>query len=442
MVTDTLQTATDPVGGAVPTVTDTLQSVGDSGGTLTDSVSTITDTFQRETDSVVNALPIQTVDHTVQGSTDPVQTITDSEVQRMGGTLDQATDPLQQTVGDPVGTVSGTVQQTAGDPVQTVTIVQQTTNDPVQTVGQTVQPVTGATEPVAGATQPMTSAVQQAGDAVQPAAGAVDGATQTGSSIVDTSAATAGGAVDTAVKHGGGALAGAGDGLHTTAEQIAGGTPISQNVTTLMSGTGAPAPTPAPTDLAPAIPSHLPEHVASGPLGLTDVSPPVSSGDGGLLDGLPFHGPGMIPGGDEVLMATAAAITVASVAIAVRPSTVATAEFFLANARQIPAVCGGVREGVNRQISAAAAGSTHLVELAAQAPDRAAAALDDASKAIRENFHRGFEGGVLGRDTGGTGDGERDIRFLMQIGMLLGAVYVAFLTVWFWATRLRWNPRT
>jgi hypothetical protein len=26
--------------------------------------------------------------------------------------------------------------------------------------------------------------------------------------------------------------------------------------------------------------------------------------------------------------------------------------------------------------------------------------------------------------------------------MLLGFVYLGFLTIWFWATRLRWNPRT
>ena len=30
-------------------------------------------------------------------------------------------------------------------------------------------------------------------------------------------------------------------------------------------------------------------------------------------------------------------------------------------------------------------------------------------------------------------------RLLMQVGIVLGTVYVAFLTVWFWATRLRWN---
>ena len=29
----------------------------------------------------------------------------------------------------------------------------------------------------------------------------------------------------------------------------------------------------------------------------------------------------------------------------------------------------------------------------------------------------------------------------MQIGIVLGTVYVAFLTVWFWATRVRLKPR-
>jgi type VI protein secretion system component VasK len=40
-----------------------------------------------------------------------------------------------------------------------------------------------------------------------------------------------------------------------------------------------------------------------------------------------------------------------------------------------------------------------------------------------------------------TDDGWSDRRLLAQIGIVLGTVYLAFLTVWFWATRLRWNPR-
>jgi hypothetical protein len=30
----------------------------------------------------------------------------------------------------------------------------------------------------------------------------------------------------------------------------------------------------------------------------------------------------------------------------------------------------------------------------------------------------------------------------MQVAMLLGLAYVAFLTVWFWGTRVRWNGRS
>jgi hypothetical protein len=278
--------------------------------------------------------------------------------------------------------------------------------------------------------------VQSVGDVVHTGTGTVGHVTQAATSVVDASTATVG-AAGTAATNGGGSLLGAGDVVHGTTDQIVGGTPISEKVTTLLSGTGAPS----PTDVAP-IPIQLPEHVTSGLApGLTDASQPVPNGDGGLLSGLPFHAPGAIPAGDEVLAMTAAAFTLATVAIAVRPSTVATAQFFLANVRQVPAMCGGVTQVVNRPIALAAASSSQLFELATGAPERAGAALDDMAKTIGDGFRRGREGGLPGAENRATDDGERDTRLLMQIGMLLGAVYVAFLTVWFWATRLRWNPR-
>jgi hypothetical protein len=60
----------------------------------------------------------------------------------------------------------------------------------------------------------------------------------------------------------------------------------------------------------------------------------------------------------------------------------------------------------------------------------------DFTQTVRDGFMRG-----AGRVGSGAGDGADDTRLAMQIGMLLGIVYLAFLTVWFWATRLRWNPR-
>jgi hypothetical protein len=132
---------------------------------------------------------------------------------------------------------------------------------------------------------------------------------------------------------------------------------------------------------------------------------------------------------------SAVAVAATSVAFAIRPSAVANAEFFLANARQIPAMCGSV----GRQVSAAAAGSARLAAFGADAVvDGVRAKAEDFTEAVSEGFRRQVDRGTSGTDDDGAGD----IRLLMQIGMLLGAAYVAFLTVWFWATRLRWSPRT
>ena len=30
---------------------------------------------------------------------------------------------------------------------------------------------------------------------------------------------------------------------------------------------------------------------------------------------------------------------------------------------------------------------------------------------------------------------------MAQIGIVLGTIYMAFLTIWFWATRVRWSAR-
>jgi hypothetical protein len=93
---------------------------------------------------------------------------------------------------------------------------------------------------------------------------------------------------------------------------------------------------------------------------------------------------------------------------------------------------------MSRHVSAAAAGTARLGGVSAGAVKGSAGAVkgitEDFAKDIRDGFHRGV--------TGSTDDGASDTRLLMQMGMLLGAVYLAFLTVWYWATRVRWNPRT
>ena len=54
------------------------------------------------------------------------------------------------------------------------------------------------------------------------------------------------------------------------------------------------------------------------------------------------------------------------------------------------------------------------------------------------SFHEGFEQGVRGNRE--VTDAVADRRLLIQLGMGLGYVYAMFLSVWFWATRLRRNP--
>jgi uncharacterized protein YoxC len=334
--------------------------------------------------------------------------------------------------------------QPVTETVQPVTDAVQPVTDPVQPVTDAVQPVTDAVQPVTDAVQPVTDAVQPVTDAVEPVAGAAGGAvgtaTQTAGSLTDP--ATVGATVEKTAAQTTAALDGASEPVqgalgHVTAESAA----LSEKVATTLAGTGSgpggafggPGDTFGGPD---GIPGLVGENVIPIGTGIADVGEPAS-GNGGAFDALPFEAPGLIAGADEALIASAVLATLAGVALAVRPAAVMNAQFFLANVRQIPA-CGGVREIVNRRVSAAVAGTARLGEASAGAVKGSAGAVkgitEDAAKDIRDGFLRGV--------TGSADDGASDTRLLMQIGMLLGAVYLAFLTVWYWATRLRWNPRT
>jgi hypothetical protein len=97
-----------------------------------------------------------------------------------------------------------------------------------------------------------------------------------------------------------------------------------------------------------------------------------------------------------------------------------------------------VRELVNGHVSAAVAGTARLGVASGGAVKGSAGAVKGVAEDIANDIRDGFLRGVSGSED----DGASDTRLLMQIGMLLGSAYLAFLTVWFWATRLRWNPRT
>jgi hypothetical protein len=78
------------------------------------------------------------------------------------------------------------------------------------------------------------------------------------------------------------------------------------------------------------------------------------------------------------------------------------------------------------------------LESAGTAVTRAGSGLADAiAHPVRDGFDRAVSRPLFSEDS----EGLRDARLLAQIGIVLGTIYVAFLTVWFWATRVRWNLR-
>jgi uncharacterized protein YoxC len=467
-VTDTLQSVTDPVlttSDPVQPVTDTLQSVTDPVLTTSDPVQVVADTLQSATD------PVQLIADTLQAATDtlpsvvtdpvltsdPVQPVTDT-LQSVADPVLTTTDPVQpvtdlaqpmrdtlQSVADPVQVITDPVQT---DPVQTVTetvqpVADAVQTDPVQTVTETVQPVADAVQPVTDAVQPVTDAVQPVADAVQPVAdataSAVGTAAQTAESLTDAS--MVGATVEKTAGQATEALFGAGEPIDGAVAQVTDQNgALSDKVSTMLAGTGGPD---AAAGIQADIPSHLAENITPSGTGIADVVEPAS-GNGGMFDALPFEGPGLIAGADEALILSVGILTAARIAFAVRaggPSAVATTQFFLANARQIPAYCGGLQGTVNQQVSAAVAGTIRLggAGFSAASPTKAIEAAEDFTQAIRDGFLRGT--GRPGTVNGTADDGTSDTRLLIQLGMLLGTVYLAFLTVWFWATRLRWNPR-
>ena len=156
--------------------------------------------------------------------------------------------------------------------------------------------------------------------------------------------------------------------------------------------------------------------------------PAAGDGDGGSFWTFPFDAlttPGVGP--DEVLILSA---------LAAVGATAVKARFFLANTPPIPLTCA-VGEA-SRYMSALTSGATSFGNEArmgaGRAVEKAESTVEELAQVVRDGFLRGA--GLHDE----SDDQASDTRLLMQLGMVLGTIYLAFLTVWFWATRLRWNP--
>jgi hypothetical protein len=100
----------------------------------------------------------------------------------------------------------------------------------------------------------------------------------------------------------------------------------------------------------------------------------------------------------------------------------------VANVRLVPSIAGATIERTG--VAAVDAGS----RLGSGVATAAGSVLGSVVDPVREGFGRAV------RPTARS-DSVHDSRLLAQIGIVLGTVYLAFLTLWFWATRVRWSVR-
>jgi hypothetical protein len=183
------------------------------------------------------------------------------------------------------------------------------------------------------------------------------------------------------------------------------------------------------------------EHAAGEVTGLVDgivpadVIPAEAMGD-------PIAA-GLIDGADQRFLVTAGFIALASIAFSpLGPAEACSgsARLLFTNVRLLPCMA----EETARRYAATAAEmlgrSSSTSRGGASAVPKAALAAGEPAQGVFRAFRDGFARGTsrVGQEVDGQAG---DARLIAQLGMALGFVYLAFLTVWFWATRLRWQAR-
>jgi hypothetical protein len=159
--------------------------------------------------------------------------------------------------------------------------------------------------------------------------------------------------------------------------------------------------------------------------------------------------------GQDARIVAAAAVMTFAAATVLGPragGSGADARMVFTNVRLLPCL---LKEAAGRQLTAITEGLAPAAAPAyAALSDSAAAAgsptIRDAT-AVKAEHAVGFVPSIVSELTEGFGRATReapeaahglsDTRLVVQVGMLLGIVYLAFLSVWFWATRARTGMR-
>jgi hypothetical protein len=193
---------------------------------------------------------------------------------------------------------------------------------------------------------------------------------------------------------------------------------------------------------------QLPSFDPVSPIGIVPPGAGASEASGGYVapsvddSWLPHLSVPFSLAGDEARLITTISFVVGTLALSARAARgageiAAPAQVIFTNARLIPCYAG---DAVHRATATAVKPVRHASDRIGKSVD----AVQSASRALAEPVRHGFASVTRGEERlirRTQVDGASDTRLLMQIGALLGAVYIVFLTAWLWTTRTRLERR-
>ena len=343
-----------------------------------------------------------------------------------------------------------TVATPVNDTVATLlTPVGETADQLVTPAAQAIQQATAVTDAVDNAVKPVavTIAGGTTGDRPTPSSGRADTAAAGGGDGHRT--ATAGGGGDPPVM--GDVPGSADDPLGSALDALASGP---------QPGPGVPDGPLASLPFGDASSTATPDApFASLPVGdPSSIAPPFAAPPGGAAasaaqgasDSTVIDAIAATATDPQVLAVTAVAFTIGVTLHGSRILCSGEGQLMFTNVRLLPCM---IRESVQHHIAplvSALPSSGAAAPAAALSPPQGAVKGGSGSNAgvpdghrglsgLAQSFRDGFEDAVGGGNRE-IGDDLGDSRLMIQIGMALGFLYAAFLSVWFWATRLRERP--
>jgi hypothetical protein len=403
-IADVAGSVTQPIADAAGSIT---QPIADAAGsvtpTLTDAVGSVTQPLADAAGSV----------------TQPIADAIGSTTAPLAG----AAGSLTQTLTHAAGSVTHPLADAAGSAPASLSHAATTLTQPVaDAIGQPLATaVTSASQAVAQSGGPVLGAV---GSATQPI---VEGVTSTARPVADAVSAAAGSLGSVAA--------------HTTDVVSSTGTAIAAATGSAANAAVTPAATLADDTLGLVAGS-----TADGARAAIDVSAGGLTGAESSLHHLasavtaigpdPSVLPFLAAGGAGAL---AMWITVNRVRLMLEYP--GATRILFTNVRLIPCHAPHV---LRAQAASVADGGSRLADLGREV---GSSMVDSVSSGFRQARSRATsaEHGDLGiprvASLADGGEGSGDNRFLVQLGLVLGMAYLAFLTVWFWATRLRVKQR-